>query len=213
MARAVKRSYHSPRREEQAAATRLQLLEAAERLFARDGYAATTMAAIAREAGVSARTVYVAFDTKSGLLRALWHLRLRGDQDDAPVGERPWYRAVLDEPDPERKLRLNAANGAKVRQRIGALLAVISEAAPSDPDVGALWRSMQSEFHDNQRAIVESLRKAKALRKGLTVDTATDVLWTINNPTVYLLLVRDRGWSLERYTDWLADTACAQLLR
>src|ERR671937_2719513 len=102
MAEPVKsRRYESPRRRAQAAATRREILEAAQRLFERQGYAATTMAAIAAEAGVALKTVYVAFETKSGLLRALWHLRLRGDEEDVPVGERAWYRAVLEQPDPE----------------------------------------------------------------------------------------------------------------
>src|ERR671937_2858840 len=99
-----KRRYESPRRREQAAATRRQILDAAQRLFEQQGYAATTMAAIAREAGVALKTVYVAFETKSGLLRALWHLLLRGDEGDAPVSERPWYREAIEEPDPERQL-------------------------------------------------------------------------------------------------------------
>ena len=77
------RPYNSPRRREQAAATRREILEAAQRLFERQGYATTTMAAIAAEAGVALKTVYVAFETKSGLLRALWHLLLRGDEGDA----------------------------------------------------------------------------------------------------------------------------------
>src|SRR5919197_5642353 len=120
MAEPVKsRRYDSPRRREQAAATRLVILDAAERLFVRDGYAATTMAAIAREAGVALKTVYVVFDTKSGLLRALWHLRLRGDEADVSVMERSWYRELLDEPDPERQLRLNARNACTVKRRIG----------------------------------------------------------------------------------------------
>src|ERR1700760_1697331 len=122
MAEAVKgkRRYDSSRRREQAAATRLQILEAAQRLFERDGYAATTMAAIAREAGVASKTVYLAFETKSGVLRALWNLRLRGDLDPAAVGERDWYREVLDEPDRERRLRLNARNSRAVKERAGA---------------------------------------------------------------------------------------------
>src|ERR671922_132699 len=91
MADCVKtRRYESPRRREQAAATRRAILDAAQRLFERDGYAATTMAAIAAEANVALKTVYVAFETKSGVLRALWHLRLRGDEEDLPVGERAW---------------------------------------------------------------------------------------------------------------------------
>src|SRR6266545_7667976 len=106
----TKRSYHSPRRREQAAATRREILEAAQRLFEREGYAATTMAAIAAEANVALKTVYVAFESKSGVLRALWNLRLRGGEGDAPVSERPWYREVLEEQDPERQLRLTARN-------------------------------------------------------------------------------------------------------
>src|SRR6266545_1560110 len=102
-----KRRYESPRRRAQAAETREQILDAARRLFEQQGYAGTTMAAIAAEAGVALKTVYLAFETKSGVLRALWHLLLRGDEEPVPVGERPLFRAVLEEPDPERKLRLN----------------------------------------------------------------------------------------------------------
>src|ERR671925_1180856 len=102
------RRYESPRRREQAAATRLEILDAAQRLFERDGYTATTMAAIAAEARVALKTVYVAYDTKSGVLRALWNLRLRGGEGDVPVAEQQWYREVIEEPDPERQLRINA---------------------------------------------------------------------------------------------------------
>ena len=102
MSESVKRRYDSPRRREQAAETRRQILEASQRLFERDGYAATSVAAIAAEAGVALKTVYVAFGTKGGVLRALWNLLLRGDDENAPIAERDWYRSVLGEPDPER---------------------------------------------------------------------------------------------------------------
>src|SRR3954465_13185023 len=161
-----KRRYASPRRREQAAATRTVILEAAQRLFEDQGYAATTMAAIAAEAGVALKTVYLAFETKSGGLRGLWPLRLRGDEADVPVGERPWYREVLDEPDPERALRLNARNSRAVKVRMGGLLGVIRGAAPVDPDSAALWKRMQTEFYENQRVVVETLREKGALRAG-----------------------------------------------
>jgi AcrR family transcriptional regulator len=103
MAERVKtRRYESPRRREQAAATRAQMLASAQRLFERDGYAATSMAAVAADAGVSLKTVYVVFETKSGLLRTVWHRVLRGDGDGVPVGDQPWFRRVLDEPEPVR---------------------------------------------------------------------------------------------------------------
>src|SRR3954454_23210507 len=139
MATGVKRRYESPRRREQAAATRRQILEAAQRLFEEQGYAATTMSAIAAEAGVALKTVYVAFETKSGLLRALWHLVLRGDEEDVPMGDRRWYREILEERDPERAVRLGAHNWRLVKERAGRVMAVIRNAAHADPDVGALW--------------------------------------------------------------------------
>src|SRR6266508_2192689 len=167
-----KRRYNSPRRREQAAATRREILAAAQRLFEQQGYAATTMAAIADETDVALKTVYVTFETKSGVLRALWNLLLRGDEGDTPVAERPWYREVIEERDPERQLRLTARNSRLVKLRVGALLEVIRNGAPTDPDIGAFWERIQSEFHANQRMIVESLAEKHALRPGLSVDRA-----------------------------------------
>src|SRR3954452_9730172 len=115
------RRYDSPRRREQAAATRRLILAAAERLFERQGYATTSMAAIAKEAGVALKTVYVAFETKSGLLRALWHRSLRGGLEDVPVGEQDWFLEVLEEPDPAEALRLNARNSRVVNMRFAPL--------------------------------------------------------------------------------------------
>ncbi len=208
-----KRRYHSPRRQEQAAATRRSILEAAQRLFERHGYAATTMEAIADEAGVALKTVYVAFVTKSGVLRGLWDLLLKGDESDAAVAERPWYREVIEEPDPERQLRLNARNSRVVKQRIAAVLEVIRSAAPVDVDSDALWSLIQTDFYDNQRTVVVALHAKKALRTDLDVTRATDILWTLNHPDVWQLLVGRRGWTPAQFEKWLGDSSCAQLLR
>jgi AcrR family transcriptional regulator len=207
-----KRRYDSTRRREQAAATRRQILEAAQRLFEHQGYATTTMAAIAAEAGVALKTVYVAFESKSGLLRSLWHLLLRGDEDDMPIGERRWYRDLVEEPDPARQLRLTAANSRAVKERAATLMGVIRDAAPTDPDIESLWGRIQSEFYGVQRPIVEALHGKGALRPGLDVTRATDILWTLNHPDLWLLLVGRRGWTPEEYEQWFADTVSAQLL-
>lgn len=213
MADGVKtRRYVSPRRREQAAATRRAILEAAQALFERDGYAATTIAAVAREAGVATKTVYLAFETKSGLLRALWHLLLRGDEDDIPIAERAWYRAMLDEPDPARRLAIGARGARTVKERAGGLLRVIRTAASVDADAAALWGRIESDFHTNQMAIVETVHRDGALRRGLGVARATDILWTLNHPDVWFLLVDERGWTPEQWQRWFAETACAQLL-
>jgi len=214
MAEPVKRTrrYESPRRRAQAEATRAQILESAGTLFERQGYASTTMAAVAADAGVALKTVYVAFETKSGLLRALWHLRLRGDQEELAVQDRDWHHEVLDEPDAVRKLRLTARNSRVVKERVGALFDVI-RGATTDPEVAALWRRIEGEFHGVQRTIVESIAARRALRRGLDVDRAADVLWTLNHPDVWRLLVRERGWTPEEWERWFGDTAIAQLLR
>jgi AcrR family transcriptional regulator len=207
-----KRRYDSPRRREQAAATRLEIMEAAQRLFERDGFASTTMAAIAAEARVALKTVYVAFATKSGVLRALWNIRLRGEQEDVPMGQQRLYRDVLEEPDPARQLRLNARNSREGKLRVAALAEVIRSAAPLDPEIEALWARINTEYRANQQVIAESLNRKGALRPGLDVEGAADILWTLNHPNTWQLLVTQRGWTPDRYEQWVGDTACAQLL-
>ena len=206
------RRYDSPRRAAHAAATRAQILESAGILFERDGYAATTMAAIAAAAGVALKTVYVAFETKSGVLRALWNLRLRGDAKDLTVQDRAWFREVLEEPDATRTLRLNARNSRIVKERVGGVFDVIRGGATTDPELAVLWSRIEDEFHANQRAIVESIDAVGGLRRGLAVDRAADLLWTLNHPDVWRLLVRVRRWTPDEFEQWLGDTAIAQLL-
>jgi len=207
------RRYESPQRRAQAAATRAQILEAAGRLFVQQGFTATSMASIAAEAGVALKTVYVAFETKSGVLRSVWNLRLRGDGEDRAVQDRSWYLEVLAEHDPRRRLLLNARNSREVKERVDGLFAVIRDAAPTDVDIRELWGRIQRDFHENQAAIVRGLDDVGALRAGLDVDRATDVLWTLNHPDVWLLLVGERHWTPESYEQWLAQTTCTELLR
>ncbi len=170
------------------------------------------MAAIAGDAGVSLKTVYLAFETKARLVRALWHLLLRGDDDCAPVGEQSWFREVLDEPDPARQLRLNMRNSRTVKVRAGALMEVIRSAASAEPELGTLWKRIETEFYDNQRAVVKSLADKRALRAGLDVTAASDILWALNHPSIYGLLAGERGWTPGRYEKWLSKLLCEQLL-
>lgn len=207
-----KRRYNSDRRRQQAAATRLEILEAAQRLFERQGYAPTTMDAIATEAGVALKTVYSGFATKSGVLRAVWDLVVKGDVEDTPVAQRPWYRDVLDEPDPTRQLQLLAHFACIVKRRIGPMLRVIRSASAVDPDGAALWDLIGSDFYDNQHAIIATIDQRGGLRADLDPKQATDILWTFNHPDTWLLLVGDRGWSPEEFEAWFADVACDQLL-
>jgi AcrR family transcriptional regulator len=208
----VKRSYHAPRRAEQASARRASLVTAAAELFVQDGYAATTMPAIAARAGVSLRTAHLAFGTKSQLLRAVWDLTLKGDLRDAPVADRSWYLEVMHEPDALRQLELLAYHSRLVKERIGPVLKAIRGGAETEPDLAALWELIQSDFRANQKTVVDSLAAKGALRAGLDPERGADILWTLNNPDVWLLLVDRRGWSPADWEAWFFDAARSQLI-
>jgi AcrR family transcriptional regulator len=209
---AKRRTYDSPLRREHAAATRAKMLAAAQSLFEQRGYAATSIAAIANQAGVSQRTVYLAFETKAELLRTLWNSLLRGAEDAPPVDQLARYNEVLTEPDPGRQLELNAHNAVATKRRIGELHEVIRSGAPVDPEIAALWERIQTEFRENQRRIVASIAEKGALRPDLDVERAADILWTINHGDLWQHLVVRRGWSAEEYEHWLAETFQALLL-
>jgi AcrR family transcriptional regulator len=206
----LKRSYDSPRRREQAAATRAAILDAALKLFERQGYSATSVGAIAEEAGVALKTVYAVFGTKSGVLGALRSRLVRGSDEPVPVAQREWFRAVLEEPDPRQRLALFAHAAAALKDRAGAIFEIIRHAAPADPEIGAMWDEFMRDFYENQRLVVERFHADGVL--SVDVDRATDILWTINHPAVYHLLVAERGWSSADYERWLEGTLAQQLL-
>ncbi len=207
-----RRAYVSPRRAAQAEGTRRAILEAADRRFREDGWAATTMAGVAREAGVAQRTPYVVFGTKAALLRELWHLRLRGDEGAAPMGERDPFGALLREPDPRRALAGMAAVSRQVKERAGGLLEVIRAGADGDDEVAALWERINGEFHTMLTRLVDALDGRGGLRPGITPAEATDVMWALVHPDLWGLLVVRRGWTPERYEEWLADALGRELL-
>ena len=209
--RANRRPYDSPRRREQAAATRQAVVAAARQLFEHDGYPATSIAAVAKAARVTPRTVYLGFETKAGLLRAVWNAALRGDLDSPPVAEQRWFLDVLEEPDPERTLRLNARNSRRFKERSTSLLQVIRDTAPLEPGIAELWDRIQTEYHANQLAVVRSLAPG-ALKRGLDAHRAADIIWTLNHPNTWIQLSVLRGWTPTRYERWVGDTSCEQLL-
>lgn len=182
-------------------------------MFGSRGYARTRLTDVAASAGVSLATVKLVFGTKTDLLLSLWHRTIAGGVDDqVPVADRPWYRAVFELADPVEKLRQVARNATMVRSRVAALARVIDTAAVVDDEIARLQRRMSDEFYANQGAIVEHLHGLGHLRAGLTVAEATDLMWTINHLRVYFLLVHERGWEPARYEAWLGSALCRELL-
>ncbi len=205
------RPYRSPKREAQAAATRAEIADAAHRLFAVRGYVSTTLTDIAGAAGVAVPTVKLAYGTKRAVLLEAWERAVHGGLDPRPVVEQDWFTEMLATPDPREHLRLKIAGSIPVSGRVAPLVEVIKAAAQSDPEIAALWETIQTESRNTQRLTIQALQRKGQLRDGLTEDEATDLLYTLNHGTYHTLVDR-LGWSTQRYEQWLSQTLIEQLL-
>jgi AcrR family transcriptional regulator len=200
------------RRARKALATRRRILEAAETLFTRDGYATTTIAAIADQADVAVQTIYAVFGTKRAVLSELLAARVVGDDDATPLQDRDHWRAMESETDPRRQLELLAAIATRIGERTGALYDVLAGAAGSDPEIAHMYRRQQQSRHNDQRRLARSLARKNALRPGLSEAHATDIMWAIANPTMHHRLVAERRWTGDQYERWLARALTCSLL-
>jgi TetR/AcrR family transcriptional regulator, regulator of autoinduction and epiphytic fitness len=200
------------RRERNAQATRRRMLDAAETLFIRDGYAATTMTAIAEAADVAIQTVYAVFGTKRAILTQLLGVRIVGDDQQTPLRDREDWQAMEREAEPRRQIALLAAISTRIGNRIAALLEVMAAAAGSDPEIAAAYRQQLQARYDDQFRVAQSLARQGALRAGLSEAHAADIIWTLANSRTHLALVSERNWTAEEYERWLGQLlACALL--
>jgi AcrR family transcriptional regulator len=207
-----RRGYHSPRRQQQAEATQRDILRAARRLFAADGYVTTTLSAVAVEAGVSLPTVTAAFGTKLAILDALIRVEVRGDEASTPLAARPRWQEMLQEPNPVCQLRLCATNLRHIHEGTTDIFEIVRGAATAEPEIATLRRSLNAQRLEDKHLLAESLKEKGALRSGLTVAQATDLLWALGSADMYRMLVADRGWSPEQYEEWLASSLVHSLL-
>ena len=208
-----RRRYDNRRREEQALQARQRIVEAAYELFLEQGFPGTTMAAVARAAGVSVETVYKSFGTKAALAKKVWDVTLVGDDQPVPLARRPEFTAITAESDPRRALAGYAALGRVLFERLGPLLSVIIEGAQAgDPELRELAATIDRERLTGATGLVAKLVERGALRQGLDPEAARDILWTLISPEVCRLLVDGRGWSLDQWQHWLAATLADALL-
>ena len=201
-----KRHYHSPQRQQQAELTRRKLLEAARRLFTAHGYAATKLPAIAREAGVSPPTVTAVFGTKARLLNDLINLMVRGDSESPPLVQRPWWRAMLAEPDPQRQLTLHATNVRQIHERSADVAEIVRGAATADPEIAAMLHQLAEGRLADARMVAQSLAEKQALAADVPAERAADLLWALCSHELYRMLVAEQHWPPRDYEHWLASS-------
>jgi AcrR family transcriptional regulator len=204
--------YDNSRRTERARESRRQVLDVAHRLLIAEGFAGMRLAEVADGAGVSVETVYKQFRNKGGLLKAVYDVRLAGDDEPVPLGERPEYLAIAQERDPVQKVRRYAAIGRRISERTGPLTVRVLECRGADPEVEVFARTIEAERLVGATTFVAHLADAGALRLGLDADRARDELWVLISPEVWAQLVQRRGWSHDQYEAWLAEAVSAALL-
>ena len=207
-----RRVYRSERRRGQAAATRRAIVDAARSLFLVRGYSGTTVDAVAAAAGVAPVTVYAAFGGKRAILDRVIAVSLVGDEDPAPLLERPGPRATLAETDQRRQVALFSAGIAEIMERMSPILEVMRNAAPSEPEVANLLDRLLHERLQGMRAFVEALARNGPLRNGLTVEAASETTWAISSPDLHRLVTVRLGWTRERYAEWLTAALSRILL-
>jgi len=204
--RKPRRSYFSASRTERAGRTRKRVIDAATRLFVQQGYAMTTMRGIAAEAGVSVPTVELLFGTKAQLLHVVIDVAIAGDDEPVPVLSRAWAIEAESTPDLADFLTTVGQVISDAQLRSAGVMLTAYEASAADPDIQLLILDRESQRQGTASWIVDGVFARAALRPGLGRAAAIDTVWMLMDPVVFSRLTRQRGWSLERYAAWFADT-------
>jgi AcrR family transcriptional regulator len=208
-----KRTYDSSRRRAQANETRRHILEAARKLFMERGYAGATTEAIAAEAGVAAQTIYAIFKNKKRILISLMNVSpSTGVEDHTPMAERPTVQAVSQERDRRRQLQMFAQVVANNLNQISEVFEVMTDAAKTEPDLDRIVQKLNKQRLENMTFAVAQFARNGPFRDNMDEGHARDIVWTLTSGEVFLLLTRERGWSKEKYAEWLADMLIRTLL-
>ncbi len=206
------RSYDNALRQAQSAETRRRILDIAQELIVERGYRATTVAEVARRAGVHVDTVYELVGRKPVLLRELIEQAISGTSGAVAAEEREYVKAVRAEPDPARKLAIYARAVREIQGRMAPLYLALRDASATEPEAEQVWRQISDRRAANMRKLAQELDAAGGLRPGVSVEEAADVIWATNSSEFYVLLTVERGWSPGDYEDWLAEAWCRLLL-
>jgi AcrR family transcriptional regulator len=207
------RKYHSPRRARQAAETRAAILAAARQLFVTQGYAGTTVADVAREAGVAVDTVYATIGRKPALLRMVLETALSGTDEVVPGAERDYVARVRAATTARDKIAAYVSGLVPLQTRLAPVFLALRDAGAGDPDSAATWQEISARRARNMLLFAADLRATGELRDDRTDQDVADVIWSMNGPEYWVLLVGERGWTPDRFGAHLTDAWARLLLR
>lgn len=207
------RRYHSPRRKEQAAATRDAVLAAARELFVGEGYRSTTVAGIARQAGVAVDTIYATIGRKPDLLREVVETAISGTGQAVRAEDRDYVIRLREAKGAAGKISIYAHALAGIQPRLAPVYLALRDAAGTDPDCAALWTGISDRRAANMLKFIEDLAATGELRTDRPTAELADAVWSMNGPEYWVLLVDQRGWTPGQFAEWLTDAWCRLLLR
>jgi AcrR family transcriptional regulator len=202
MSEKTPRSYDASARraraEDERRATRLRVVDAARHLFLTHGYTGTTVADIARAAGVAVQSVYSAGTSKAALLQLVMDSAVAGDDEDVKILDRNPFRAVAEEPDPIRKVEMIAALIASTQERSAAMQVVFRQAAAVDETIAAHLDAELERRHATFAALIATIPENRLRQPH---DESTDLAWAIGSTEVFLLLRTRRNWDPDHYLE------------
>lgn len=205
-----RRRYDATARRARALELQRSIVDAAERLFMRDGFQSATIAAIAAAAGVSAETIYKTFGSKTGLVRAIRDRRLAGG--GKVHAERRSNALQREERDPRRIIEGWGRLTIEVAPKVMPILRLVAAGAAGNSDLANLRTELDLARLERMRGNATRLARAGHLRDGMRARDAADVLWACSSPELYDLLVGRRGWAPARYARFIVDVMIAALL-
>ena len=180
-------------------------------MFVTTGYAGFTMQEIAVRAQVALDTVYASVGRKPQLVRLLVETAISSTHQAVPPEQRAYVQRIHAAATAREKLATYAKAVVEIQCRLAPIVRALEGAAAAEPELAKIWHEISERRARNMKLFAAELVKAGGLRPGLTVDRIADVIWAMNGPELYTLLVSQRGWSATELEIWLAD-AWARLL-
>jgi AcrR family transcriptional regulator len=197
MSKPKKRTYQSPVRQRQADETRGRIVAAARKLLQQKGYSGMTMDAIAQEAEVAVPTVYANFRSKTGVVAEILDAARFGDEYQQAV------REVMAETRPRERLQYAPRIARRIYESESSVHDLLRGAGVVAPALARQDTERECRRYEMQQHLIEGLAAAKELRRGLNIQRARDILWSLTSRDLYRMLVRERGWTPQEYEDWL----------
>ncbi|UJP09051.1 TetR/AcrR family transcriptional regulator [Microbacterium sp. KUDC0406] len=207
------RAYHSPVRAEQAERTRAAIVEAARELLIAEGFPGATVQRIAAQAGVNVDTIYRSIGRKGDVVRAVVESAISGTPQAIPAPQRDYVQRIVAAGTAGEKIDIYAAAITRILSRLAPVFAALRDASRVDVPSRELWQGISERRARNMRDFAADLRATGELRDDLDDEAIADVIWSMNSPEYWILLVEERGWAPDRFRAHLADAWRRMLLR